>query len=79
MTSPANDEAALAEFVIKVAHDVRTPLTAIRGYTDILLHRGDQRTADSREDLLKRTMASAVRMEEQVTEMALRANRMVDE
>lgn len=77
MTSPSN-EAALAAFVIKVAHDVRTPLTAIRGYTDILLHKGEQLSAESREDLLKRIMASAIRMEEEITEMSLRASRMAD-
>lgn len=58
-----------ATYVLQVAHDVRTPLTAIRGYADVLLQRGDDLPAAAREDLLKRIVSNAVRMEEQITAM----------
>jgi K+-sensing histidine kinase KdpD len=63
----------LAAYVVQVAHDVRTPLTAIRGYADVLLQRGDDLAVDDRADLLKRIVSNAIRMEEEITEMALLA------
>jgi signal transduction histidine kinase len=67
------DEVDLAAYVLQVAHDVRTPLTAIRGYADVLLQQGDDLPVLARADLLARIVSNAVRMEEQITAMTLLA------
>jgi K+-sensing histidine kinase KdpD len=63
----------LASYVLQVVHDVRTPLTAIRGYADVLLQRGEELPANGRADLLERIVSNAARMEEQITELTVRA------
>jgi K+-sensing histidine kinase KdpD len=72
-TGGGDHDANLAAYVVQVAHDVRTPLTAIRGYADVLLRRGDELAVDDRADLLERILSNAIRMEEQITEMTVRA------
>jgi K+-sensing histidine kinase KdpD len=68
------DDGELAAYVLQLAHDVRTPLTAIRGYADVMLKRGDDLSVVQRADLLERIVSNAVRMEQQVTAMALFAD-----
>lgn len=42
------------DFVSRVSHELRTPLTPIRGFTSVLLRRGDLLGDDDRRDILER-------------------------
>jgi K+-sensing histidine kinase KdpD len=59
-----NDDLSLAEYVLRAAHDLRTPLTAIRGFADVLVIKGDTLAADARAQLLARIAANAAAMDE---------------
>ncbi|MFA9444040.1 ATP-binding protein [Egicoccus sp. AB-alg6-2] len=41
------------DFVARVSHELRTPLTPIRGFASVLLRKGDQLDASSRQDALE--------------------------
>lgn len=42
------------EVLAKLVHDIRTPLTLVLGFTDLLRRRGDELSPDQREEFLQR-------------------------
>lgn len=58
-----------AHAVATVAHEIRAPLTSVRGFTSLLLHHADEFDPDAREDLLRRIGADADRMGRLVGEL----------
>lgn len=47
------------ERIAKLVHDLRTPLTIVAGFADLLEKRGDELSAQEREDFVRRIAASA--------------------
>jgi K+-sensing histidine kinase KdpD len=45
-----------------LVHDLRTPLTLVRGFADLLVRRGDELPAAQREELLARIADAAAEM-----------------
>jgi signal transduction histidine kinase len=62
--------AELADYVVNMAHDLRTPLTAIRGFADVIARGGDRLSDADRADYLARISAAAARLEELITELS---------
>lgn len=58
-----------SEELSRLAHDLRSPLTAIRGAAALLLHAHDQLTGDKLEDLLRVIDAQAGRMADKVEDV----------
>jgi signal transduction histidine kinase len=50
--------------LVKLVHDLRTPLTVVSGFADLLSRNGDQLTAEQRDDYLERIRAAAGEMGE---------------
>jgi two-component system OmpR family sensor kinase len=67
-------EAEFAEFLATFAHDMRTPLTSIRGFTDVLIRAGETVSADKREEYLVRIRAAAERLDELISDVSSAAN-----
>jgi signal transduction histidine kinase len=67
-------EAELSEFVRSMAHDLRTPLTSVRGFTDILIRGGDRLSDEDRMDYLQRIRAAAERLDGLIAELSARAS-----
>ena len=57
------------ELVSNVSHDLHTPLANIQGYVETLLLRGDQLTADTREQYLRTTLHHCQRLGRRVAEL----------
>ena len=47
-----------------LVHDLRTPLTIVEGFSDLLVRRGDQLPAPERDEYLRRIAAAAREMRE---------------
>jgi signal transduction histidine kinase len=58
-----------AQAVATVAHEVRAPLTSVRGFTSLLLQHGDAFDAAARDDLLQQIASDAERMSRLVGEL----------
>ena len=50
------------ERLISLVHDLRTPLTIVQGFADLLVRRGDTLTDDQREEYVARIAAAAGEM-----------------
>jgi len=50
------------ERIISLVHDLRTPLTIVQGFADLLVRRGDTLTDDQREEYVARIAAAAGEM-----------------
>lgn len=50
---PPGEETA-AEAISRLVHDLRTPLTLVLGFSDLLVRRGDELTPEQREEYLGR-------------------------
>ena len=48
----------------RLVHDLRTPLTLVEGFSDLLVRRGDQLLAPERDEYLQRIAAAARQMRE---------------
>jgi signal transduction histidine kinase len=48
----------------KLVHDLRTPLTLVEGFSDLLVRRGDELPAPERDEYLQRIAAAAREMRE---------------
>jgi K+-sensing histidine kinase KdpD len=48
----------------KLVHDLRTPLTLVEGFSDLLVRRGDELPAPERDEYLQRIAAAAHEMRE---------------
>ena len=48
----------------KLVHDLRTPLTLVEGFSDLLVRRGDELPAPERDEYLQRIVAAAREMRE---------------
>ena len=48
----------------KLVHDLRTPLTLVEGFSDLLVRRGDELPASERDEYLQRIAAAAREMRE---------------
>lgn len=55
-----------AAYLAEVSHGLRTPLAAVRGFTDLLIRAGDGITPDKRDDYLARIAEAGARLEELV-------------
>ena len=56
-------------FLTAVSHDLRTPLTSIRGMSELLNRRGDELAGDQRRELQDRIAANAERLERLLLEL----------
>ena len=54
--------AAERELRAKLVHDLRTPLTVVAGFADLLERRGDELSASQRADLVRRIADGAREM-----------------
>jgi signal transduction histidine kinase len=50
------------ERIVTLVHDLRTPLTIVQGFADLLARRGTQLTDDQREEYVARIAAAAGEM-----------------
>jgi K+-sensing histidine kinase KdpD len=48
----------------KLVHDLRTPLTLVEGFSDLLVRRGDELPASERDEYVQRIAAAAREMRE---------------
>jgi signal transduction histidine kinase len=48
----------------KLVHDLRTPLTLVEGFSDLLARRGDELPAPERDEYIQRIAAAAREMRE---------------
>ena len=48
----------------KLVHDLRTPLTLVEGFSDLLVRRGDELAAPERDEYVQRIAAAAREMRE---------------
>ncbi len=48
----------------KLVHDLRTPLTLVEGFSDLLVSRGDELPAPERDEYVQRIAAAAGEMRE---------------
>ncbi|WP_205696452.1 histidine kinase dimerization/phospho-acceptor domain-containing protein [Conexibacter sp. SYSU D00693] len=53
-----------AERLVELVHDLRTPLTVVTGFADLLAERGDALPAEQRADFLARLRESAHELRE---------------
>jgi signal transduction histidine kinase len=55
VSGPAGgDGDVLEEELVRLVHDLRTPLTIVSGFTEMLLRRGDEIDAEQRREFLER-------------------------
>jgi signal transduction histidine kinase len=45
--------------IVSLVHDLRTPLTIVQGFADLLARRGAELTDDQREEYVSRIVAAA--------------------
>ena len=64
-------EEARGEFAANISHDFRTPLTALRGYTDRMLRADDRFTSEERRAHLKVILQSATQLEHLADQLAI--------
>ena len=50
------------ERLVSLVHDLRTPLTIVQGFADLLSRRGAELTTDEREEYVSRIAAAAGEM-----------------
>ncbi|MCC7076769.1 MAG: PAS domain-containing protein [Acidimicrobiia bacterium] len=62
-------ESGAARMVATVAHEIRAPLTGVRGFASLLLRKGDAVTSDQREEMLGQIVTEAERMTRLVGEL----------
>jgi signal transduction histidine kinase len=55
----ATSERQFAADIIKLTHDLRSPLAAIRGFADVLIKKGDQLSEADRKEFLTRIATNA--------------------
>ena len=55
-------DAAADERLVRLVHDLRTPLTVISGFCELLDRQGDQLTDEQKKEYLQRVTAAAVEM-----------------
>lgn len=67
-----DDERRLRQFVADASHELRTPITSIRGYLD-LYHEGAFRDEVQLKDILRRVSAESARMQQLVEDLLLLA------
>jgi two-component system sensor histidine kinase MprB len=63
----------LADYVVAITHDLRTPLTSIRGFADVLQRGGDRISDADRLDYLARITTAAARLDELIAELSTAA------
>lgn len=62
-------ESTAAQAVATVAHEIRSPLTSIRGFASLLRNKGDVLDASDRDEMLDEILAGADRMTRLVSEL----------
>jgi two-component system, OmpR family, phosphate regulon sensor histidine kinase PhoR len=60
-----------SDFVATISHELRTPMSAVYGAAETLLHRSDQLTPEQRQQLLEMIAAQAARLSQITTEVLL--------
>jgi K+-sensing histidine kinase KdpD len=64
------------ELLSELAHDLRTPLTSIRGFADVLITAGERLTEADRTDFARRIKTAATQLDELISSLATKvANR----
>ena len=63
------NEQARKNVLSNVSHDLRTPITAIRGYAEIMLARGDNLNASQKENYLRNIIRRAEQMERIISDI----------
>src|SRR5207253_391943 len=65
----ANDEPTGSEVVSTVSHELRSPLTSVKGYTSLLLNRWDRLKDDQKRMMLEQVHHDADRVTRLITEL----------
>jgi len=65
----ANDEPTGSEVVSTVSHELRSPLTSVKGYTSLLLNRWDRLKDDQKKMMLEQVHHDADRVTRLITEL----------
>lgn len=73
----ANTERQFAADVIRLTHDLRSPLVAIRGFADVLIKKGDQLSEADRKELLTRIASNATVLDDLIGDLRGSAARVV--
>jgi PAS domain S-box-containing protein len=60
-----------SDFVATISHELRTPMSAVYGAAETLLHRNDQLTPEQRQQLLEMIATQAARLSQITTEVLL--------
>jgi signal transduction histidine kinase len=63
----------LRDFMVTLTHDLRTPLTLIRGFADVLIKGNSGLSEAERLDYLERVKAAAVKLDALITQMSTAA------
>lgn len=58
----SSGDAATDERLVRLVHDLRTPLTVISGFCELLERQGDKLTDEQRREYLQRVGAAAAEM-----------------
>ncbi len=73
------DEERLAALISKLAHDLRSPLTAVQGFSKTLVSRWDRFDDGQRFELVETIHTEAERMEQVIAEAVARARAELDQ
>ena len=68
MTS-STPEPQLAADIIKMTHDLRSPLAAIRGFADVMIKRGDALSEADRLEFLTRIATNATILDDLIGDL----------
>ena len=66
---PGGEDPSAMELVDAVSHELRAPLTSVRGYTSLLLHRWDRVPDEQRRAMLEQVLVDADRVSRLLTEL----------
>lgn len=71
VTREAELERLRADFVARISHELRSPLTPIRGFVQLLLRRGDRLTEDQQREALTSVLDRTDRLREVIEDLLL--------
>ena len=71
VTREAELERLRADFVARISHELRSPLTPIRGFVQLLLRRGDRLTDDQQHEALTSVLDRTDRLREVIEDLLL--------
>jgi signal transduction histidine kinase len=71
LTSERRLDEEKSDFIATISHELRTPMSAVYGAAETLLHRGDELSAEQRRQLLEMISAQATRLSQITAEVLL--------